>query len=122
MKRAAVVLRESTMKNSASAVPSAASSSDEVTSSTGSVEEITLEFQEHEDTAADVRRRSRHWLSDAPPRDTEDVRAESYYWPRILRTPLKRSGHVILETCTKEGESCSCFSYLSLKPIGSVLT
>ncbi|KAF8308419.1 hypothetical protein DL93DRAFT_1883914 [Clavulina sp. PMI_390] len=55
------------------------------------------------DSPAHVRRVSRHWLSDAPPREMEDIRAESYYWPRILQTPLKRSGHVILETCTKEG-------------------
>lgn len=67
-------------------------------------EQITLEFQEHEETSADVRRRLRHWISDAPPRAHEDIRAESYYWPRILQTPLKRSGHVVLETCTKEGE------------------
>lgn len=67
-------------------------------------EQITLEFREHQETSADVRRRLRHWVSDAPPHAREDIRAESYYWPRILQSPLKRSGHVILETCTKEGE------------------
>lgn len=65
--------------------------------------EIGLKFQERPETPAEVRRQLRHWMSDAPPRAIDDTRAESYYWPRILRPPLKRSGHVVLETCTKEG-------------------
>lgn len=75
--------------------------------------EIALEFHERSETPAEVRRRSRHWISDAPPRAADDIRAESYHWPRILQPPLKRSGHVLLETCTKEGElsfDYACFT------------
>lgn len=71
----------------------------------GAVTTLDLSFEEVPDTPADVRRRSRHWISDAPPRDMEDIRAESFYWPRIVQPPLKRSGHILLETCTKEGTS-----------------
>lgn len=65
--------------------------------------EIALEFHENPESPANVRSQSRHWISDAPARAPDDIRAESYHWPRILRPPLKRSGHVLLETCTKEG-------------------
>ena len=30
---------------------------------------------------------------------------EAYSWPRLILPPLKRSGHVILDGCTKEGAS-----------------
>ncbi|KAG7099840.1 hypothetical protein E1B28_001648 [Marasmius oreades] len=31
-------------------------------------------------------------------------RQESYYWPRLVFPPLKRSGHIILDSCTAEGK------------------
>ena len=41
--------------------------------------------------------------------DTRDVMMEqrlsldAYGWPRLVFPPLKRSGHIILDGCTKEG-------------------
>jgi hypothetical protein len=35
----------------------------------------------------------------------EDLRLESYGWPRLVFPPLKKSGHIILDGCTPEGES-----------------
>lgn len=36
--------------------------------------------------------------------DTEkSIRMEAYDWPRLVFPPLKKSGHVILDGCTKEG-------------------
>ena len=29
---------------------------------------------------------------------------ESYDWPRVIYPPLKRSGHVILDSCTNQGK------------------
>jgi ribosomal protein RSM22 (predicted rRNA methylase) len=65
--------------------------------------QIDLEWHHEPETLADQRRRDRHWISKAPPRPEEEIRAESFYWPRVIYPPLKRSGHVILDTCTKEG-------------------
>ncbi|KAF9270814.1 Rsm22-domain-containing protein [Marasmius fiardii PR-910] len=31
-------------------------------------------------------------------------RQESYHWPRLVFPPLKRSGHIILDSCTAEGK------------------
>lgn len=33
----------------------------------------------------------------------DDIRLEAYNWPRLVFPPLKRSGHVILDGCTAEG-------------------
>jgi ribosomal protein RSM22 (predicted rRNA methylase) len=46
-------------------------------------------------------------------RTDEDLRANSYHWPRIIYPPMKRSGHIILDTCTKEGRRMSAHSYSS---------
>ncbi|KAG8981721.1 37S ribosomal protein S22 [Tulasnella sp. 427] len=35
--------------------------------------------------------------------DNEYMRLESYSWPRVIYPPLKRSGHVILDSCTADG-------------------
>ena len=34
----------------------------------------------------------------------EALRSEAYHWPRLVFPPLKRSGHIILDSCTVEGE------------------
>ncbi|KAG5645336.1 hypothetical protein DXG03_006398 [Asterophora parasitica] len=34
----------------------------------------------------------------------EALRLESYRWPRLVFPPLKRSGHIILDSCTPEGK------------------
>lgn len=31
------------------------------------------------------------------------LRSEAYHWPRLVFPPLKRSGHIILDSCTAEG-------------------
>jgi ribosomal protein RSM22 (predicted rRNA methylase) len=35
----------------------------------------------------------------------EDMRREAYQWPRLVYPPLKRSGHVVMDTCHPNGES-----------------
>ena len=38
------------------------------------------------------------------PSDLEDtLRAEAYSWPRLVFPPLKKSGHIILDGCTQDG-------------------
>lgn len=39
----------------------------------------------------------------------EALRLEAYGWPRLVFPPLKRSGHVILDSCTAEGLFCFVF-------------
>jgi ribosomal protein RSM22 (predicted rRNA methylase) len=34
----------------------------------------------------------------------EALRLESYHWPKLVFPPLKKSGHIILDSCTPEGE------------------
>jgi ribosomal protein RSM22 (predicted rRNA methylase) len=34
----------------------------------------------------------------------EALRLEAFSWPRLVVPPLKRSGHVIIDSCTPEGE------------------
>lgn len=44
-----------------------------------------------------------------PPSDAEqealeqDMRKEAYRWPRLVYPPLKRSGHVVMDTCHPSG-------------------
>ena len=33
----------------------------------------------------------------------EQLRQEAYQWPRVVFSPLKKSGHIILDSCTAEG-------------------
>jgi ribosomal protein RSM22 (predicted rRNA methylase) len=33
----------------------------------------------------------------------EQLRAEAYHWPRLIFPPLKKGGHIILDSCTPEG-------------------
>ncbi|KAI0348145.1 Rsm22-domain-containing protein [Trametopsis cervina] len=32
------------------------------------------------------------------------LRSEAYYWPRLVFPPLKKNGHIILDSCTTEGK------------------
>lgn len=34
----------------------------------------------------------------------ETLRKEAYHWPRLVVPPMKKSGHVILDSCTQEGK------------------
>ncbi|KAG8881935.1 37S ribosomal protein S22 [Tulasnella sp. 331] len=36
--------------------------------------------------------------------DLSSLRLESYGWPRVIYPPIKRSGHVILDSCTNDGK------------------
>jgi len=36
-----------------------------------------------------------------------ELRTEAYTWPRVVAPPMKRAGHVILDTCFPDGESSS---------------
>lgn len=52
---------------------------------------------------------------DKPPTQTDSklvdhLREEAYYWPKIITPPLKRSKHVILDSCTPEGVFPPSFS------------
>jgi ribosomal protein RSM22 (predicted rRNA methylase) len=37
----------------------------------------------------------------------ESLRLEAYGWPRLVFPPLKRSGHIIIDSCTPEGKRLS---------------
>jgi ribosomal protein RSM22 (predicted rRNA methylase) len=45
--------------------------------------------------------------------DEETMRGEAYRWPRVVAPPMKRAGHVILDTCFPDGESSSIHSHLT---------
>lgn len=34
----------------------------------------------------------------------ETLRQEAFHWPRLVVPPLKKSGHIILDSCTPEGK------------------
>jgi len=38
------------------------------------------------------------------PEVLEQLRQEAYAWPRLIAPTMKRSGHVVMDMCTKEGE------------------
>lgn len=40
---------------------------------------------------------------DAPANIEESLRKHAYHWPRLVFPPLKRSGHIILDSCTPSG-------------------
>ena len=41
------------------------------------------------------------------------LRHEAYSWPRLVFPPIKRSGHIILDGCTAEGESMDVIAIMS---------
>ena len=48
-------------------------------------------------------------------RDQVVIRDEAYGWPRVVAPPMKRAGHVILDTCFPDGEFLIC-STLKISP------
>lgn len=42
---------------------------------------------------------------ESPSNLEEALRSEAYGWPRLVFPPLKKSGHIIIDACTREG-SC----------------
>lgn len=53
----------------------------------------------------------------------EALRLEAYSWPRLVFPPLKKSGHIILDSCTAEGEvdPLRCFSSLNGMIAGKIM-
>ena len=39
-----------------------------------------------------------------PEEMTTHLRLEAYHWPKVIFPPLKRAGHVILDSCTADGK------------------
>ena len=39
----------------------------------------------------------------------KELRAQAYQWPRLVYPPLKRSGHIIMDTCHPSGKFCGSF-------------
>lgn len=53
-------------------------------------------------------------MGDEAKREEESVmRDEAYGWPRVVAPPMKRAGHVILDTCFPDGQSSYPFSFIS---------
>jgi len=42
--------------------------------------------------------------SESPSDLEESLRSEAYGWPRLVFPPLKKSGHIIIDACTREGK------------------
>jgi len=40
---------------------------------------------------------------DSPENIEGSLRKSAYHWPRLVFPPLKRSGHIILDSCTPNG-------------------
>ena len=40
---------------------------------------------------------------ESPSNLEEALRSEAYGWPRLVFPPLKKSGHIIIDACTREG-------------------
>jgi len=45
----------------------------------------------------------------------ESLRKHAYHWPRLVFPPLKRSGHIILDSCTPSGRTFHKF-HKSISP------
>jgi ribosomal protein RSM22 (predicted rRNA methylase) len=43
-----------------------------------------------------------------------ELRTEAYTWPRVVAPPMKRAGHVILDTCFPDGTSPFCLLVVKL--------
>lgn len=48
------------------------------------------------------------------------LRQEAYGWPRLVFPPLKRSGHIIIDGCTAEGELTNRIEHAYLMITGSL--
>ena len=42
-------------------------------------------------------------IPDTPANIEGSLRKHAYHWPRLVFPPLKRSGHIILDSCTQDG-------------------
>lgn len=49
---------------------------------------------------------------DAPENIEGSLRKHAYHWPRLVFPPLKRSGHIILDSCTSSGRMFRRFTTL----------
>lgn len=55
---------------------------------------------------ADVETAPREWPDDDLSKgELQDaLRGQAYQWPRLVYPPLKRSGHVVMDTCHPSGK------------------
>ncbi|ORX38824.1 ketopantoate hydroxymethyltransferase-domain-containing protein [Kockovaella imperatae] len=60
------------------------------------------------DLSGDVENRTRH------------LQADAFHWPRLVAPPIKRSGHVIMDTCDANGELWAMWGYAELVLIGKI--
>ncbi|KAG6380818.1 mitochondrial small ribosomal subunit Rsm22-domain-containing protein [Boletus reticuloceps] len=58
----------------------------------------------HDRTKAEPRLESPFDEFDSPSELKEVLRSEAYGWPRLVFPPLKKSGHIIIDACTREGK------------------
>ena len=47
---------------------------------------------------------------DSPVNIEKSLRQNAYHWPRLVFPPLKRSGHIILDSCTPSGNALHGFT------------
>ena len=50
------------------------------------------------------------------------LRSEAYGWPRLVFPPLKKSGHIIIDACTREGSLTSPFSHHFFRLSNSIIS
>lgn len=55
-------------------------------------------------------------IPDTPANIEESLRKHAYHWPRLVFPPLKRSGHIILDSCTPNGGVFHVFVPLLYSP------
>ncbi|KAL0577279.1 37S ribosomal protein S22 [Marasmius crinis-equi] len=73
------------------------------------IKELSLHNEHEEPSAEPTHKHELAEISVAPEtRSTAELdasfRKESFYWPRLVFPPLKKSGHIILDSCTAEGK------------------
>jgi len=56
------------------------------------------------DYSGDPRRGNTLEEVESPSNLEEALRSEAYGWPRLVFPPLKKSGHIIIDACTREGK------------------
>ncbi len=55
---------------------------------------------------------------DREPEEIENLmKAEAFYWPRLVLPPLKKSGHVVMDVCGPSG--MWLFVYVASNPLTS---
>lgn len=76
-----------------------------ITTPSASVQTIasTSGYDPSADYSEDRRRGNTLEEVESPSNLEEALRSEAYGWPRLVFPPLKKSGHIIIDACTREG-------------------